>query len=111
MQLLAALDVLRRKPDPQVRIAHPPMQPPGELLVLGTVGDEAGIELDRLHGAQQRRQVSNQGVGHAAAAEEALGNFAFGFIDRVDPDLGRTEMLNKVESFGFAKRVYRKFEL
>ena len=89
VQLLAALDVLRRKPDAQVRIAHPPMQPPGELLVLGAVGDEAGVELDAVLRADERVHLRDEALRHTAPAQEALGDFAFGFVDRVEADGGR----------------------
>src|SRR5271157_5228106 len=49
------------------------VQAAGKQLVLVAVADEAGVELD---GADhQRPHVFDEGLGHAAAAQEDLGNF------------------------------------
>jgi hypothetical protein len=60
------------------------MQPCDKLLVLGAVAYEAGIELDRLQGPDERGDLSDEGIRHAAAEEEGFGNFTLRLVDRID---------------------------
>lgn len=56
------------------RIAQPRVEPPGELLVLRAVADEAGMVLERLDGSIER---GNEGDGlfrHAAAEKKTFRN-------------------------------------
>jgi hypothetical protein len=44
------------------------VQPPSELLVLAAIADEARLVLNRLHRPDERRQVGDEILRHAAAA-------------------------------------------
>ncbi len=65
---VADRQVLRREPAAHAIVLQVGVQSLGERVVLRRVTDEAGVVLDRL--VQQRRQVINQPVWQAAAAQE-----------------------------------------
>lgn len=69
----------------------------GKLLVFAGVADETGIELDGT--GCQRAHKDNKILRDAGAAQESLGNFALGSIDRVDADGRRTAMNHGFEPF------------
>jgi hypothetical protein len=98
VELLAPLDVLGREPDPQSFVPHPGVESLGEVLILRAVADEARIELDRVHLAEERRQVGDQRLGHAAAAEERLGDLLPGADQRIHADGARPFVLDRLEA-------------
>jgi hypothetical protein len=55
MDFLAALNVVRRKPDAQPRVLQAPMQPLAEVIISAAIANETRIELDSL--TQERREV------------------------------------------------------
>src|SRR5271166_1353514 len=72
--LIADLEILSVEPTANPFCLKIREQTLGERLVLGTVTYEAGVELDRVHRADQGGQVIDQGFGHATPAEECLRN-------------------------------------
>ena len=67
-ELLAPLHVFRSEPDPQLFATHLRVQSPSELIVPAAVADEARLVLRRLHRPDERRQVGDEILRHAAAA-------------------------------------------
>ncbi len=86
---------------------HPLVQAPGEQLILGRVADEAGIELDRLHRAEEGRQILDQGIRDTTATEERLGDLAFGAVDGVDADRGWAAVIDCGKTDGTAEVTIR----
>ena len=68
-EFLAPLHVFRSEPDPQLFAPHLLVQPPSELLVLAAIADEALLVLNRLHRPDERRQVGDEILRHAAATQ------------------------------------------
>ena len=62
------LHVFRSEPDPQLFATQLLVQPPSELLVLAAIADEARLVWNRLHRPDERRQVGDEILRHAAAA-------------------------------------------
>ena len=74
---LAALHVLRRT-RPEVSLeCHPGVQTLGEIMDLGVVADEAGVELDRFDRTDPRRIGDDQCIGYTTAAEKSFGDLSF----------------------------------
>jgi len=101
LEFLADFQILRRKP-----AAHPlglqvSIESIGELLVLGRIADEAGVELDGP--PHQRADISDELVGNAAAAQKCLGNLAAGAVDGVNADSGRPRVDDGFKTFGPAQ--------
>ena len=67
-EFLAPLHVFRSEPDPQLFATQLLVQPPSELLVLAAIADEARLVLNRLHRPDERRQVGDEILRHAAPA-------------------------------------------
>src|SRR5262249_13451370 len=78
--------VQRRIPDAELLLNHSGVKSCGELVVPRTVTDEARVELDRLHRADQGESVHDHGLRHTATAEELLVDLSLGSKERVDPD-------------------------
>ena len=70
MSFWPPLHVFRSEPDPQLFATHLLVQPPSELIVLAAIADEARLVLIRLHRPDERRQVSDETLRHATAAQE-----------------------------------------
>jgi hypothetical protein len=64
------------EPDADVLVSQPRVEPLGERLVPAAVADEAGVKLDRLPRPDERRDVSDELIPDAAAAQEGLRNLA-----------------------------------
>jgi hypothetical protein len=52
------------------------MQTLGEGFVLRAIADEAAVELDGLHRAEERREILDQCVGDTAAAQKGFRDLA-----------------------------------
>src|ERR1700736_4035199 len=103
MNFLSAFNVFRRKPDPQVLVAHARMQALAEVFVRLAVANKARVELYSLRSACQGRDVSYQVIRHPGAAQESLGNLPAGLINSVDADAGRTVVPHAGKSPGFVQ--------
>ena len=64
-------------------------------MVLARIADDAGIELDRIAG--ERLHVNDQVLGNTRAAQKGFGNVAFEFMNRVNADGGRAEVLRRFQ--------------
>ncbi len=60
--------VFRSEPDPQLFATQLLVPPPSELSVLAAIADEARLVFNRLHRPDERRQVGDEILRHAAAA-------------------------------------------
>src|SRR5208337_4068504 len=74
------------------------VQAAGKQLVLMTVADEAGVELDGP--SHHRADVGDEPVGDATSAQKGLGNFAAGLVDGVNADGGGAVVPNGFEAMG-----------
>src|ERR1019366_4223681 len=101
MDLLPAMYIVRRKPAAHAFVLQVGMNPLGKLLVVRRVADEAGVELDGT--SYHRADVGDELLGNAAAAQEDLGDLAARFVNRVNADAGRADMVDRIEPLGFAQ--------
>ena len=98
MELPAPLDVLGGIPDPEPLVTHPRVEPLGEVLVPGAVAEEARVELDRAHRADQGREIGDQGVRYAAPAEERFGDLAPRAEERIRAERTRACVFDGIEA-------------
>ena len=91
-KLLADLELLLVEPAADAFGVYIRVQAFGKVSVFGTVADETGVELNRLHRTDERRKELDQAIGHAASAEELFRYSALGAEDRIDSNRARTEV-------------------
>jgi hypothetical protein len=89
------LDVVaRQEPATDAAALQRIVQAAGKQLVLMTVADETGVEVDGAN--HQRPHVFDKVLGYATATQECLGNLAVRLVDGVDADSGTDAMVNGV---------------
>jgi hypothetical protein len=108
MQLFAGLYVVRREPGPNPLNLEVGIQPLGECLISGRVGDEAGVELDGLHRCDESFHLHDERLWHASSAQEDLRNLSFGSVDGIDTDGRRSIMSNGFKPLNCAQIKVRK---
>src|SRR5271157_6330552 len=101
VELLAAFNIVRRKPAAHAFILQAFVQTVGKLLVLARIADEAGVEFNRA--ADKGTDVGDELVGEARAPQEDFRDFALGAIDRIYPDRGGSLMAHGLQSLGSAQ--------
>src|SRR5215467_13540039 len=84
------------------------MQPYREVLIFAGVADEAGIELDRRHCADESFHLHDERIWHTGVAQEDLRDLSFGSVDGIDADGGRPVMYNAFKPFNCAQIKVRK---
>src|SRR5271157_4756726 len=97
VELLAAFNIVRRKPAAHAFILQALVQTVSKLLVLARIADEAGVELDRA--ADKGTDVGDELVGQARAAQKDIWDLALRAIDRINADGGGSSMAHGLQSF------------
>ena len=92
VDFLAALDIVRREPAADALRLQIGVKAVGEVLVLGGVADEAGVEVEGRAG--ERLHVRDEVLGDACAAKEDFGDLALAAVDGVDADGGGAVVLD-----------------